>query len=76
MTGVPVDGTREAIPAAADTGLDDEVLRESVDPALLLMLAFTNVFVPAPDDGWRISDESTCSIEPGTTIDKKYHRHI
>lgn len=76
MAGVPVDGTREAIPAAADTGLDDEVLRESVDPAPLLMLTFTNVFVPAPDNRWRILDESTYSIEPGKSIEKKEHRHI
>lgn len=45
-TGAPFDGTSEAIPAAAETGFEAGVLRDSSVPAALAVLVFTNELVP------------------------------
>lgn len=48
-TGAPFEGTSDAIPAAAETGLELVVLLpDSFAPAVPLVVVFTKVLVPGP----------------------------
>ena len=48
-TGAPFEGTSDAIPAAAEAGLELVVLLpDSLAPAVPLAVVFTSVLVPSP----------------------------
>lgn len=81
-TGAPFDGTSDAIPAAAETGFEARAPRDSSVPAPLVVLVFTNVFVPShmPSGGFvggstsRVRNDTSPRFVDLTTLPPRHAR--